>query len=87
MVENNEIKEMKYTEEQVMNALLQLQPEERAFLYGVNIANIMELANNSEYVKETISNWTKLMNTATIATHALSNLVTTLYKQVHETKE
>ena len=47
MVENNEIKEMKYTEEQVMNALLQLQPEERAFLYGVNIANIMELANDT----------------------------------------
>ena len=77
----------RYTEEQVMKALLQLQPEEREFLYGVNIANIMELANNSEYVKETISNWTKLVNTATLATHALSNLVTTLYRQVYGTKE
>lgn len=77
----------RYTEEQVMKALLQLKPEEREFLYATNMKEIMELANNSEYVKETISNWTKVVNTATLATHALSNLVTTLYKQVYETKE
>ena len=77
----------RYTEKQVMKALLQLEPEERELLYATNMKEIMELANNSEYVKETISNWTKVVNTATLATHAVSNLVTTLYKQVYETKE
>ena len=49
MTENNEIQEIKYTEEQVMKALMQMSPELKEALVSNSIASLMAIANDTEF--------------------------------------
>ena len=81
MTENNEIKEIKYTEEQVMKALMQMTPEERDILFFYNINSIMELANNEEFATETLNSWVVSANSHIAAIKAVLQFIELLRKQ------
>lgn len=55
MNEKNEIKKAKFTEEQVMNAIMQMDSEQRKMLYANTFDTVMELANNPEYLKQSLN--------------------------------
>ena len=74
MTENNEIKEMKYTEEQVMNALLQLEPEERELLLNGKFSDIMKLVNDDEIAKNVLYEWLTFARTYSNAVNGVLQL-------------
>ena len=82
MTENNEIK---YTEEQVMNALLQMTPETKAVLFSSNINSIMELANNEEFAKDTLNSWVVYANAYIDAIKAVLQFIELLHIQENNT--
>lgn len=86
MTENNEIKELKYTEEQVMRALMQMTPEQRQILYGNSIQNLMEIANSEEYAQNAIDYYTKQANAYAVAVNLIKEFVTTLHNQDNSTE-
>lgn len=59
MTENNNIRENQYTEEQVMKVLMKMQPEYREMLFFNPFEIVMRLANDQEYVKNTIETYAK----------------------------
>ena len=81
MTENNEIKEMQYTEEQVMRALMQMTPEVKEVLLSSSINSVMELANNEEFAKSTINTWIVYANAYIDAIKAVLQFIELLSKQ------
>jgi len=55
MDKNNNITEVKFTEEQVMNAVMQMDSEHRKMLFANTFDTVMELANNPEYLKQSLN--------------------------------
>lgn len=86
MTENNEIKELKYTEEQVMKALMQMTPEQRQILYGNSIQNLMEIANSEEYAQRAIDYYTQQADAYAVAVNLIKEFVTALHNQNNSTE-
>lgn len=85
MNETNEIKELKYTEEQVMRALMQMTPENREILLQCRLSEIIGLVNYDEIKRTILDEWNTIAKAYESAIKSVNQLVELLASQDNST--
>ena len=86
MDENNSKNEKLYTEEQVIRAIMQMQPEQREFLFSTKFENIMGLANNPDYAKYVVWYYAKYAELCLNALETVKEFVELIHNQDNTTE-
>ena len=86
MEENNKIQEVKHTEEQVMKALMQMSPELKEALLSNSIANLMTIANDTEFAINVIKQGMEYVKSYKNGVKGIIQFIELLSKQENDEK-
>lgn len=86
MEENNKIQEIKYTEEQVMKALMKMSPELKEALLSNSIASLMTIANDTEFAISVIKKGMEYVKSYTNGVKGILQFIELLSKQENDEK-
>ena len=86
MEENNKIQKTKYTEEQVMKALMQMSPELKEALVSNSIANLMTIANDTEFAISVIKKGMEYVKSYKNGVKWILQFIELLSKQENDTE-